>query len=99
MRKNHNKQLFALRQPPPDEITLAGSQYRLLRVFKHDFYAVTCLYRTDNPAAEIPMVVVKLGRQQEFCGLPLAWLGKLLRDREAAIYKAIAGISGVPRSM
>ncbi len=99
MRKNHNKQLFALRQPPPEKITLSGMTYRLVRVFKHDFYAATCLYRADDPAAEISQAVVKLGRQQNFCGLPMEWMGKLLRNREAAIYKAIAGTPGVPRFM
>lgn len=97
--RSHNKQLFALHQPPPDEITLGGLAYRLVCVFKHDFYAATCLYKADDPAAEIPQAVVKLGRQQNFCGMPMEWLGRLLRNREAAIYKAIAGVPGVPRFM
>ncbi len=97
--RSHNKQLFALRQPPPEKITLGGIAYRLVRVFKHDFYAATCLYKSDDPAAEIPQAVVKLGRQQNFCGMPMKWMGKLLRNREAAIYKVITGTPGVPRFM
>jgi RIO-like serine/threonine protein kinase len=41
-------------------------------------------------------VVVKFGREQGFCGVPLAWLGRFLRDREEALYATLEGVAGVP---
>ena len=88
--------MFAVKAPPPETIELAGATYRLVRVFKHDFWAVTCLYEADG-SAEISKVVVKCGRTQPFCGLPLEWYARLLRGHEEAIYKALTGVPGVPR--
>jgi hypothetical protein len=88
--------MFALRDPPPEAVTLGGSTYRLVRVFKHDFFAATCLYEAAGEA-EIPTVVVKFGRTQPFCGLPMDWYGRLLCKHERGIYEALAGVEGVPR--
>ena len=88
--------MFALRDSPPGTIHLGGSAYALRRVFKHGFYAATCLYEAMAPA-EVPKVVVKFGRVQGFCGLPMGWFGRLMRRREEAIYQALAGVRGVPR--
>ena len=95
----YNSQLFALRDRPPERIALAGGSYRLTKVFKHDFFAATCLYELDAAASgeTFAKIVVKFGRRQDFCGLPLAWIGKFLRDREEAIYVALAGLNGIPR--
>lgn len=41
---SRNTQMFALSAPPPEKIRAAGTTYRLRRVFKHDFWAATCLY-------------------------------------------------------
>ena len=94
--RRHNTQLFALPAPPPEQIDAGGASYRLVRVFKHDFFAATCLYEATAPA-EISRIVVKLYRTQPFCGLGLAWLGRASRDHERAIYAALAGVAGVPR--
>ena len=105
-RKNYNTQLFALRHLPPKQIEIRGRQYHLVRAFKHDFFAATCLYESipaaGNPAAvdagaEMPKIVVKFGRSQPFCGLPLRWYGCWLRAHEEAIYRLLAGVQGVPR--
>jgi hypothetical protein len=45
---SRNTEMFALRQPPPETIELAGRPYRLVRVFKHDFFAATCLYEIQG---------------------------------------------------
>jgi len=95
-RRSRNVQMFALREPPPETVELNGGTYRLVRVFKHDFFAATCLYEAVA-APEIPKVVVKFGRAQPFCGLPMAWYGRMLRRHEQGIYRALAGAAGVPR--
>jgi len=96
MNRKRNTQLFALPAPPPEQLELPGGRYLLSRVFKHDFFAATCLYESAD-AAELAKVVVKFGRTQSFCGLPMVWLARLLRGREEAIYRALRGIPGVPR--
>lgn len=95
-KQNANTQMFALSQPPPERIELDGRSYRLTRVFKHDFFAATCLYESGE-AAPMPRVVVKIGRSRDFCGLPMAWLGLFMRAHEGAIYKALKGVEGIPR--
>ena len=91
-----NTQLYALRRPPPRTLTVAGRSYRIVRIFKHDFYAATCLYASPGDA-EAERIVVKFYRTQVFCGLPMHWAGRLMRNRERAIYAALAGLEGVPR--
>ena len=91
-----NVQLYALGRRPPDTLTLAGDTYGIVRVFKHDFYAATCLYEAAGPAGS-GRIVVKFYRTQVFCGLPMHWAGRLMRNRERAIYSALAGLAGVPR--
>ena len=90
-----NTQMFALRDVS-STLSVAGDEYSLLRVFKHDFYAATCLYQAVSPA-RFPRIVVKFGRRQMFCGLPLAWLGRWNRRHEEAIYRVLSGVEGVPR--
>ncbi len=98
MNKSGNTQMFALKAPPPETIEVAGAGYKLVRVFKHDFWAATCLYELDTTACnDIPRVVVKFGRTQAFCGLPLNWYGRWLRSHEEAIYSALSSVEGVPR--
>lgn len=91
-----NTQMFALSRPPSEEITVGDSAYRLVRVFKHDFFAATCLYAATGAGA-FEKIVVKSGRTQPFCGIPMAWYGRLLHEHEKAIYRALAGVAGVPR--
>ena len=166
-RKRYNAQLFALPDRPPRTIEVGGRPYALAGVFKHDFFAATCLYEAIgagvgaaaespadaaaatesgagaapesgadavaaaqcgaagsasfaavaaaaqcgaaagasfaagsgfSPAAlAVPRIVVKFGRRQPFCGLPLDWVGRFNRDHEEAVYRCLAGVEGVPR--
>jgi hypothetical protein len=89
-----NRQLFALPKGVPPALTVAGGRCELVRVFKHDFFAATCLYR---PCGGGERIVVKFMRRQGFCGLPLEWCSRLLLRREEAVYAALGGIGGVPR--
>lgn len=91
-----NRQMFALPGPPPQRLVIAGSDYRLSRVFKHDFWAATTLYEPACGAAG-RAIVVKFGREQYFANIPLQWVGKFLADHEESIYHALAGLAGVPR--
>ena len=91
-----NMQLYAHRHPPPRTLTVAGRTYRIVRIFKHDFYAATCLYESPDGGA-MRQIVVKLYRTQMFCGLEMQWMGRFLRNRERAIYAALSGVGGVPR--
>jgi hypothetical protein len=100
--RTRNNQLFALAESPPATVAVGRCAYRLVRVFKHDFFAATCLYQGveaagEAGAADIPLVVVKFGRRQAFCGLPLDWYGRWLCRHERGIYQALAGLEGVPR--
>jgi len=79
------------RRTLPAKISLKQGQYELVRIFKHDFFAATGLY--DGPGG---MVVLKIGRESDFLGLPLAWLGRWLTRREAAIYRRLSNVPGVP---
>jgi hypothetical protein len=128
-RRPRNTQMFALPRPPPGRLELAGCEYRLIRVFKHDFWAATCLYERTagvsparsegilpSPASSVdsaggtppggeggtPLpppskIVVKIGRVQPFCGIPLDWAGRWLRANEQAAYRLLEGVRGVPR--
>ena len=95
-RKPLNTRMFALRSAPPGEVYLSGHTYRIEKVFKHDFFAATCLYQTPESGAEFPRIVVKFGREQDFLGLPTDWLGVYNRRREEAIYRELAGVKGTP---
>lgn len=94
--------MFALRGAPAALLKVRGLRYRLVRVFKHDFFAATCLYEMEEGAGAAACdgprkIVVKYGRQQSFCGLPTAWIGDFHRNHEESIYRCLEGVSGVPR--
>ncbi len=93
----HRYHLFALSAGPPEELAIAGRPYSLARVFKHDFWAATCLYESAPAAAVFPRAVVKFGRDHPFAGLPLQAVGEWLTAREEAIYARLKGVEGIPR--
>ena len=96
----------------PVSISVAGKVYHQEKVFKHDFFAATGLYssngvvamdrgessREADPGPAVPKkVVLKMARQSDFLGLPLGWLGGLIRDHEQGILARLQGLAGVPR--
>lgn len=92
--------MFALAGSPPSDVTVGGLSYALVSVFKHDFWAATCLYELRDAVAApgaMPRIVIKFGRAQQFCGLPLEWYGRWLQRHEEDIYRRLSGIEGVPR--
>jgi len=92
-----NSRLFALPAPPAEVVRVAGTDYRLRRVFKHDFFAATCLYEAEGAGSR--RIVVKLYRTQGLFGVPGRWLGRASRDHELGIYAALEGVVGVPRCL
>lgn len=77
----------------PRTIEVAGKTYRLARDVKHDFFAATGFYDADDGER----VVLKCGRDNDFLGIPLSWLGRWLRDRELRFYSKLTGIPNIPR--
>jgi len=76
-----------------DAFTLAGRTYRLERVLKHDFFAVTARYR--GPDGE--PVCLKHYHTEPWLGWPLDWAGRRMADREVRHYRLLQGVDGVPR--
>jgi len=88
--------LLALgRVPPPETIELEGRTYRLEGVFKHDFFAFTGRYASDE--AEPRRVVLKIGRRASLFGLPLSWIGRLHAWHESTVFRAVEDLEIVPR--
>lgn len=77
----------------PEQIDLPGGSYQLLRTIKHDFWAVTGFYQDASGRR----VVLKMGRTEEFAGLPLEWIGRWLCRREVRFYEKLADLPEVPR--
>jgi hypothetical protein len=77
----------------PATILLSGVEYHLVRTVKHDFFAATGFY--DDAAGR--RVVLKVGRTQEFAGIPLLWVGKLSCRRELRFHRKLQDIEQVPR--
>lgn len=85
----------------PNHVEWEGRTYRCARLFKHDFFAATGLYEADAevpPAADGPArIILKVNRLQPFFGIPMAWLGKRLRDHEVEILQALQDLPQIPR--
>jgi len=89
------------RKKLPAEIALAGCKYLYIKTFKHDFFAATALYQACDPAEKraknvAEKVVLKQGRNADFLGIPLGWLGQVLCRHEFTILKHLQSIRGVP---
>lgn len=85
----------------PETVFTSGRQYILLRTFKHDFFAATGLYgKAGNPAPHSEKderVVLKISRIQPFFGIPIAWLGRWLKNREYRLLRQIQTLEQVPQ--
>jgi len=103
MRETFGYHLYACgKDRPPEEIIVGGNKYRFNEVLKHDFFALTALYKSHNQQhlTELPCpgkVVLKLSRQQHFLGIPFLWFGEMLCNYEVHNLECLMGISGTPR--
>lgn len=77
----------------PETFDLGGRTYRLERVLKHDFFAVTGRYRGPDGRP----VCLKHYHTEPFLGCPLDWAGRLMADREVRHYRLLQDTGGVPR--
>jgi hypothetical protein len=98
-RRSRNTQMFALKDGPPASVDVDGGRYVLKRVFKHDFWAATCLYSPADEGGGGKAIVVKFGRDHSFCGLPIGFYGRWLAAHERAIYARCRGVRGIPRCL
>ena len=93
----------------PGEFACKAGTFRLVRQFKHDFFAATGLYERKGavpisaegtvPVPTVPApekVVLKIQRRRPFFGMPMGWLGGWLTRHEATIYRELADLPGVP---
>ena len=81
------------RHEPPQEIEIDGRWYQQIRIFKHDSWAATALYRSATDT-----IVCKFNRTARILGLPSAWLGRRLAQREGWFLQTLAGVPGIPRA-
>lgn len=96
--------LFACgRQNAPDSVVVEGRTYTFYKLFKHDFFALTAMYRDDTPPApgelkaEAPTyAVLKIQRTYHLFGIPMQWLGRIVANHEIAIFEKLQGVPGVP---
>ena len=85
-------QLLALgREPLPQRIQIDSREYELEQVYKHDFFAATARYANHDAR-----IVLKIGRQAPFLGIPLGWIGRLHAIHETALYGALQDLPVVP---
>jgi hypothetical protein len=80
------------KEEPPALVSVAGSEYHLERVLKHDSWAASAVY-----VGEAGQLAVKFNRVQPIFGLPVTWLGNWLARREAWMMKALADVPNVAR--
>ncbi|GJM26225.1 MAG: hypothetical protein DHS20C16_26400 [Phycisphaerae bacterium] len=84
--------LLALgRDDLPATVALESGEYRLDKVFKHDFFAATARYVGDNGA-----IVLKIGRKAWFGIVPLGWIGRWHAWHESGCYGALDDLDAVP---
>lgn len=81
------------RRDLPASFAVAGVVYLHERTIKHDFWAATGFYR--GPAGE--RVVLKCGREAEFFGVALAWVGRYMCRREMHFYQRLADLPNIPK--
>jgi hypothetical protein len=78
----------------PKQIVCEGIPWQLDTVFKHDFFACTGRYRNEHANEHI---VLKISRLQSFLGIPCAWMGRFLRNRELCILKQLEDLDQTPQ--
>lgn len=84
---------------PPETIEYNHTELRIVRVLKHDFFAATAIYERTGSLGNsgVPAkVILKIGRTHDVFGLPAVSVGRWLARREAANYRLLQGVAGIP---
>lgn len=85
----------------PKTVYVAQRRWLLVRTFKHDFFAATGMYASANPSGDLQddaeHVVLKISRIQPFFGIPLAWTGRFLKQREYRLLTRVQTLDQVPQ--
>jgi len=76
---------------PPREVIVEGCRHERLEIFKHDSWAATALY-----GGAAGRIVCKFNRTQPVAGLPMAWLGRRLAEREHRALSRLADLPQIP---
>ena len=77
----------------PQEINCGGKSWQLETILKHDFFACTGRYHRTQTDEQL---VLKISRLQSFLGIPCAWFGRFVRNREVKILKQLEDINQFP---
>lgn len=77
----------------PETLMIDNVAWELVRTHKHDFWAVTGFYQSAGGE----QAVLKMGRTEPFCGMPMEWTGRFLCRRELRFYYRLADLPNVPR--
>lgn len=80
------------REEPPVSFELGGRVFVRTRIVKHDFWAATAFYQSDDGCD----AVAKINRSAKFFGIALDWIGQWLCDREMRFYSALREVKNVP---
>lgn len=79
------------RRDAPPEVVVGGTRYTLVDQYKHDTWAATARYHSATGD-----IVCKFNRTQPVMGLPTAWIGRRLAERERRALRLLADIRGIP---
>jgi len=81
---------------PPERIFIEDDVYQRIKIIKHDSWAATALYESND---QIPVhkVVCKFNRTQPIGLLPMRWLGRKLAQREYQMYHTLADLPGIAK--
>ena len=77
---------------PPPVVRVAGRDFHVHTVFKHDSWAATALYAD----AEGMRITCKFNRVQPVLVIPMRWLGRILARREARFLRLLGDVALVP---
>lgn len=77
---------------PPTRIQLKNQPATLAKTFKHDFFAFTARFQSNEGP-----IVLKVSRTSPLFGIPMKWIGRLLKKQEVRLYRLTDLIEGVPR--
>jgi hypothetical protein len=79
---------------PPESVVVDGARYARVELFKHDSWAATALY-----AGAAGRIVCKFNRVQPVLGVPMAWLGRRLAEREHRALSRLADLPQIPKPL